>query len=173
MTSTKSPRKTQPTTSTSTPSETFGQRLRRLRKKAGLTQEELADKIDVSVMSIRRWEAGDNAPKIEFAKRLAEALGVPQAELLEGSPLPLDHWVLTIRIVDTLKEEVIDLARGVPNISVINTSKDGGLLTLGGSYELWTDDNNFKQLIADLKKYRKSVIQNGIALGGITEPIAN
>ena len=173
MTSTKSQKETQPTTTTSTPSESFGQRLRRLRKKAGLTQEELAFKVDVSLMTLRRWEKGNSTPRTEFVKRLAEALGVPQSELLEGSPPHPSRWVLTIRIVDALKEEVINLGKGIKPTAVINTSKDGGLLTLGGSYELWTDDNNFKQLIADLKKYRKSVIQNGIALGGITEPIAN
>ena len=172
MTSTKSPKETT-TTATSTPSESFGQRLRRLRKKAGLTQVELAYLVGVHETTIRFWEADKYSTTTENVKRLAEALGVPQAELLEGSPLPLDHWVLTVRIVDDIKEEVIDLGKRIKPTAVINTSKDGGLLTLGGSYELWTDNNNFKQLISDLKKYRKSVIQNGIALGGITEPIAN
>ena len=173
MTSTKSPRETQPTTTTSTPSESFGQRLRRLRKKAGLTQEELAEIAQFDRKTIQRWELDKRQPSIEYVKKLAEVLHVPISELLEGSPLPLDHWVLTVRIVDGIKEEVINLSKRITPTAVINTSKDGGLLTLGGSYELWTDDNNFKQLIADLKKYRKSVIQNGIALGGITEPIAN
>ena len=166
MTSTKSPRETQATTLTSTPSETFGQRLRRLRKKAGLTQEELAKKLDIHNVTVSKWENNELIPKTVNIRKLAEAIHVPISELLENSASS-SEWVLTVRIVDGLREEVIDLTRGVPNISVINTSKDGGLLTLGGSYELWTDDGNFKKLINDLKKFRKTVIQNGIALGGI------
>ena len=36
--------------------ETFSQRLKRLRKIARLTQEELAEKIKVSIMTVRRME---------------------------------------------------------------------------------------------------------------------
>lgn len=167
MTSTKSSTETTTMTTTTTPSETFGQRLRRLRKNKGLTQEELAFKVEVSVMTIRRWEWGNSTPQIEEVRKLAEALGVPQSELLEASPLPPNRWVLTIRIVDGFKEEVIDLSKTIPTVSCINTTPTGGFLTLGGSYELWTDDSNFKRFIADIKKYRNTVIQNGIALGGI------
>lgn len=45
----------------------------RLRKRFGLTQEQVADALDVSVRSIRRWERGvDPRPKerIEYAKLL-------------------------------------------------------------------------------------------------------
>ena len=54
-------------------------------------------------------------------------------------------------------------------VSTITTSKEGDFLSLGGGYELWTDDNQFKKLINDLKKLRTTVIQNGIALGGIKD----
>ena len=112
---------------TSTPSESFGQRLRRLRKKAGLTQVELAYLVGVHETTIRFWEADKYSTTTENVKRLAEALGVPQAELLEGSPLPLDHWVLTIRIVDEFNEEVIDLNSDFPPIANIILSHKGAL----------------------------------------------
>lgn len=167
MTSTKSSTETTTMTTTTTPSESFGQRLRRLRKNKGLTQEELAFKVEISLMTLRRWENGNSTPRTEEVRKLAEALGVPQAELLETSPLPPNRWVLTVRIVDGFNEEVIDLSKAIPTVSCINTTPTGGFLTLGGSYELWTDDSNFKRFIADIKKYRNTVIQNGIALGGI------
>ncbi len=154
-------------TSTNGIAESFGQRLRRLRKNKGLTQAELAYLVGVHETSIRGWEADKYATTTEHVRKLAEALGVPQAELLEASPLPPNRWVLTIRIVDGFKEEVIDLSKAIPTVSCINTTPTGGFLTLGGSYELWTDDGNFKRFIADIKKYRNTVIQNGIALGGI------
>ncbi len=154
-------------TSTNGATESFGQRLRRLRKNKGLTQAELAYRVGMHELSISRYELDKRQPQVEEVRKLAEALGVPQSELLEGSPLPPHRWILTIRIVDELKEEVIDLSKAVPTVSCINTTPTGGFLTLGGSYELWTDNDNFKQFIADIKKYRKTVIQNGIALGGI------
>lgn len=148
----------------------FGQRLKAIRKKAGLSQSELAFLIGVHETTIRRWE-NDNksSPSIADIKKLAHALGVPESDLLNDTGTQSHDWVLTVRIAHDFREEVFDLSKGVNPISIINTSKDGGVLTLGGNYELWTDDNAFKKLIADLKKLRKTVIQNGIALGGIKD----
>lgn len=46
-----------------------------LRKKAGLTQQQLADIIDEPRNSISRWEAGVSKPRQEALSKLAEALG--------------------------------------------------------------------------------------------------
>lgn len=147
----------------------FGQRLKTLRKSKGLTQEKLAEILDLSYMTIRRWEADKIVPRMNEIKAIAHALGVPDSDLLDDNSTQSHDWVLTVRIAHDFREEVFDLSKGVDPISIINTSKDGGVLTLGGNYELWTDDNAFKKLIADLKKLRKTVIQNGIALGGIKD----
>lgn len=61
------------------------------------------------------------------------------------------------------------MARNVPTVSSITTTPSGGFICLGGDYSLWTDDNLFKKVMADLKKFRNTVIQNGKALGGIKE----
>ena len=152
---------------TSTPSESFGQRLRRLRKKAGLTQVELAYLVGVHETTIRFWEADKYSTTTENVKRLAEALGVPQAELLEGSPLTLDHWVLTIRIVEEFKEEVIDLNSDFPPIAKIILSHKGANVVLGGDYDIWADDKKFKRFIDELCANRQVAINHGISLGKI------
>ncbi|MBR0250667.1 MAG: helix-turn-helix domain-containing protein [Synergistaceae bacterium] len=149
--------------------DSFGQRLRRFRLKAGLSQQKLADNINVSLKTVQRWEKNERQPRIEEVKNLALALHVSEQDLIHDSGTQSSDWVVSVRIAQNLHEEVIDLSKGVPRIATITTSKDGGLLTLGGSYENWTDDNAFKKLIADLKKFRNTVIQNGIALGGIKE----
>ncbi len=60
------------------------------------------------------------------------------------------------------------MARLVDNpISAIITDKDAGFLKIGGKYELWESDSGFERLIKDLRKLRKAVIANGVALGGI------
>ncbi|MBR0150222.1 MAG: helix-turn-helix domain-containing protein [Synergistaceae bacterium] len=62
----------------------FGENLFRLRKKAGLSQEELAERVGVHLNTISQWENGFYVPKTLKVKRLAEALNVTEAELLNG-----------------------------------------------------------------------------------------
>lgn len=55
---------------------TLGDRLKSLRIDAGLTQEQLAQRIGVKKQNISRYENGRVEPNIRTAKRIAEALGV-------------------------------------------------------------------------------------------------
>lgn len=54
----------------------FPDRLLRLRKEKNLSQQALADKIGVSVVQIRRYEAGSSQPTLDVIRNLAIALGV-------------------------------------------------------------------------------------------------
>lgn len=64
-----------------------GEELRRLRQRAGLTQEALAERAEVSVSTIRKLEQGERpSAYIATLRRLAGALGTTTAALLE--PLP-------------------------------------------------------------------------------------
>lgn len=58
--------------------------IRQLRKKAGYTQIELAEKLEVSIATLRRWEAGETAPNGTRIIELAEILGVPPDEIVSG-----------------------------------------------------------------------------------------
>jgi transcriptional regulator with XRE-family HTH domain len=49
--------------------------LRQARLAAGLTQQELADRLGVPQPVIARWESGDREPRVRAAVRLAEELG--------------------------------------------------------------------------------------------------
>ncbi len=55
---------------------TFGNRLRKLRIDAGLTQEELAAKSGMARSSIAKFERDEREPLLTTANRLANALGV-------------------------------------------------------------------------------------------------
>ena len=67
--------------------ETFGQRLSRLRKEKGMTQEEIASKITISPQAVSKWENDISSPDILVLSNLADILGVSVDELLgrEGS----------------------------------------------------------------------------------------
>jgi transcriptional regulator with XRE-family HTH domain len=57
-------------------SETFGEKLQRLREEAGISQAELSRRSGAPLDSVRNWEQNRNLPRIDAATRLARALGV-------------------------------------------------------------------------------------------------
>ena len=64
----------------------IGTQIKALRKQAGLTQPELAERVGVHETSIRRWEKEkDSGPDIVMIMKLADALGVKPESLLSKS----------------------------------------------------------------------------------------
>ncbi len=61
----------------------FGKRLRYLRRDRDLTQEQLAELIDLSVNAISLLERGRTSPSFETLVKLAKALNVDVGELLK------------------------------------------------------------------------------------------
>jgi transcriptional regulator with XRE-family HTH domain len=62
----------------------FGQRLRALREKAGLSQEQLAERADLHWTYISGMERGRRNPGLNTLGRLARALNLSIEELLTG-----------------------------------------------------------------------------------------
>lgn len=62
--------------------ETFGTRLQRLRKEKGLTQEEVATKLNISAQAVSKWENDLTSPDISVLVELSEILGTTLDELL-------------------------------------------------------------------------------------------
>ncbi|MGN1413601.1 MAG: helix-turn-helix domain-containing protein [Anaerovoracaceae bacterium] len=60
----------------------FGEKISALRKKQGLTQLQLAEKLNVSNKTISRWETGEGYPDISVLSALAHHLHVTVDELL-------------------------------------------------------------------------------------------
>lgn len=61
----------------------FGQRIQKLRMEAGITQEQLADEISLTVESISNIERGIFGPKFDNLEKIAIALNVPVKELFD------------------------------------------------------------------------------------------
>ena len=68
--------------------ESLGMRIRRARKAAGMTQADLAEKLNYSDKSISKWERGDSDPSTSNLLALAKLFGISAEELLRnvGSP---------------------------------------------------------------------------------------
>ena len=65
----------------------FNEKLQELRKKRGLTQEELAKSLYVSRTAISKWELGKGYPTIDSIKDIAKFFGVTVDELLSNNQL--------------------------------------------------------------------------------------
>lgn len=59
--------------------------LRRARLASGFTQEELADIVGSKAATISRYESGAREPTLEMLYKLAAALSVPPADLLQNA----------------------------------------------------------------------------------------
>jgi len=55
--------------------ERFGERLKKVRKERGMTQAELAQKMQTSINSVRLYEAGNRSPSMATLNKMAEVLG--------------------------------------------------------------------------------------------------
>ena len=58
----------------------IGARIKELRKKAGLTQEKLAERVGLDARHLSRLEVGRHFPSLDSLERIAGALNVPLVE---------------------------------------------------------------------------------------------
>ncbi len=61
----------------------FGQKLRKLRKEQGYTQEQLGETLHVSRQTVSYWETGKSQPDYTMLARIADLLNVPVSEFLQ------------------------------------------------------------------------------------------
>ena len=66
----------------------FEEKLIDLRKKYGMSQEELADRLGVSRQAISRWELGSTLPDAPNLLKLSDLFGVSIDYLLERTKNP-------------------------------------------------------------------------------------
>lgn len=66
---------------------TFGERLMKLRRERGLSQEALGDMVDVTRQTVSKWERSESTPELEKLMELARIFESPST----GSPA----WSMT------------------------------------------------------------------------------
>lgn len=66
------------------PLSEFPQQLAALRKQHGLTQQQLAGRIGIHVVQLRRYEAGSSQPTLDVIRKIVTALQVSADMLLFG-----------------------------------------------------------------------------------------
>ena len=60
-------------------------RISEYRKAAGMTQEELAKKMDVKRSAVAMWETGKTSPRVGMLCKLADTLGCTVDDLLDNT----------------------------------------------------------------------------------------
>ena len=151
--------------------DNFGNRLRALRKKSGLTQEQLAEAIGVNPITISWWENDKYLPKTQSIKALAKALGVSEADLLNDTPEKSGDWVISFKTVAHFNtEEVVDMTGVISPVCSIQAAPNGCGLVIKGDWKTLATKKGleelFRQVIGD---FYKPIQTAGIAYGEIPD----
>lgn len=145
----------------------FGEKLRKHRKKSGMTQEEVAEKIGVSPQAISKWESGDCFPDCFNLKSISDIYQISADVLLETqSSGDIDSVAGKIEQLGTeylwasagcgaynnnlhqeLGEDLWKMWKGIyfaetGNRKIQEESKQRGNLRISGSFgmKIWDDD---------------------------------
>lgn len=106
--------------------------IRGFRKNRGLTQEELAIRLNVVRQTVSKWEKGFSVPDADMLQKLADVLEVSVSQLLGGAPDPAPEQT---------EEIALQLARINEQLAVRNRRSKRiwrflGII-LGGLFALW------------------------------------
>ena len=83
----------------------FAEQMHRLRLKRGMTQQTLADALEVSVSAVQKWERGQSEPNTRTLQRMADLFGVSLDELCDHSAPESNVTVLTRALRQMTPEE--------------------------------------------------------------------
>ena len=89
----------------------IGEKLYELRKGKNLSQEEVADKLNVTRQTISKWETNQSTPDFDKIKPLCELYGITADELLTGEKKEKEQEPLNKQ--DIKKERANGIAAGV------------------------------------------------------------
>ena len=61
---------------------TFSENLVAFRKKAGISQDKLAEQLHITRQAVSKWESGSSMPDVEMLSKLCQVLGITPNQLL-------------------------------------------------------------------------------------------
>lgn len=86
--------------------EKIGKFILKLRKDKRMTQQELADKLNVTDRAVSHWENGRSIPDVALFKPICEIFGISVNELISGEKLSKEKLIMQSdeNIINTLKD---------------------------------------------------------------------
>lgn len=103
----------------------FGQRLRKARESAEMSQEELARHLGVKLSTVVKWEAGDVDPRANRLQMIASLLNVPLLWLMAGGQTVPDYTgqaesnELVLKKIDEITLKMRELERELQDLRVV------------------------------------------------------
>lgn len=94
---------------------TTGQRIRDARKKAGMTQMELAQKLNIPFQSISQWERDLRNPKFDTIQRIADALAIHPFDLM-GIAEEMHQYEISVKVGSEADEPVLHEVKELLNV---------------------------------------------------------
>ena len=77
---------------------TIAENIRRIRRSAGMTQEEFGKLAGVSSMAVSQWENGRAVPRMGAVEKIAASLRIAKSDIIEGEVLGADSRFTSNRI---------------------------------------------------------------------------
>lgn len=77
---------------------TIAENIRRIRRSAGMTQEEFGKLAGVSSMAVSQWENGRAVPRMGAVEKIAASLRIAKSDIIEGEGLGADSRFTSNRI---------------------------------------------------------------------------
>ncbi len=90
----------------------LSEKITKLKKLKGLSQVDLAETTGISRDAISKYERGDTIPSVEYAKRIADALGVS-----------LDYLVSDDDIEEVLNNEAVKRIKAIQKLPTVEQDK--------------------------------------------------
>ena len=123
----------------------IGSFLRELRKEQRITQEDLAEKLNVSSRTISRWETGSNMPDISLLIEIADFFDVSIPEIINGERKSekMDEEVKEVaeKLSDYADAEKVNIIKEIRKLSI------GGVIALIAYFIIVTTGTASKNII--------------------------
>lgn len=151
---------------------TFAEKLKNIRKQAGMSQEQLAEKIGVSRQAITKWETGSGIPDIENIMAISALFDISIDELFSNEKIQkeqTDFLFESITEYDIDESKRFDMKFGGANRLVLQGYDGEKLRVRLASNTLSAIQNDFKVKIDDV---RKRIDVDVIRKNGVTEATA-
>ena len=106
--------------------------IKQWRKRVGLTQEKLADLVNVHLNTLSRWELGQREPRASEIAKLCEVLGVSETELLRGPQSKEWRIEVVFRKEEDWEMNTVDMSASAPNLFLVQVGMEKIGLNLVG-----------------------------------------
>lgn len=134
---------------------TIGSNITKLRREKGMTQAELAEKLNVSVQAVSKWENDVSRPDLERIGELAAVLDSTAEAIISGedtaAPAEIKNGDISKRLlvitVNVKGSDPADITLRLPAELLIKARVEGTLAKLiGGDYSEMIPDSVFEML---------------------------